>query len=286
MAESYTNNFSGTTLNGAINNAVTSLTLTSGTNFPTANFRLLIDSEIMLVGSRSGTSCSSITRGVEGTTAASHSNGATVTHVLTAASLLAVPENATAYAAKGDILAATANDAAAVLTVGTNGQVIAANSGQSTGLLWSTPVTRPASVSFLCTAADTTFNPANGATVASPVTHNGRLQGWMDASNYTQFKFASLVTTDHDATTKMAVQCSTDLGVNWTYADTATAGSTSGEITVSGTGGTSTAPVWAVSSWLTIHATNRGDYLWRPVYTQTPTGSTAGGSAHIQVLFR
>ena len=41
--------------------------------------------------------------------------------------------------AKGDIIAATAADTVAKLTVGSNGQVLTAASGQSTGLQWATP---------------------------------------------------------------------------------------------------------------------------------------------------
>lgn len=46
---------------------------------------------------------------------------------------------ATTVNAKGDILAATANDTVTRLGVGTDGQVLTAASGQSTGLQWATP---------------------------------------------------------------------------------------------------------------------------------------------------
>jgi hypothetical protein len=85
MAEQLANNADGT-LNGAINSAVTSLTLQTGEGaaFPsTGNFRIVIDAEIILVGARSGDTLSSLTRGVEGTAAAAHANGAAVAHVLT-----------------------------------------------------------------------------------------------------------------------------------------------------------------------------------------------------------
>jgi hypothetical protein len=83
MSERFTNNAS-TTLNGAINNAVTSLVVTSAATFPTAgNFRIRIDDEIMLVTAVSGTTFT-VTRAQEGTAAASHSSGATVREVLTA----------------------------------------------------------------------------------------------------------------------------------------------------------------------------------------------------------
>lgn len=85
-ADQFANNYS-TTLNGSITASSTAITLTSATGAPTAPFRVLIDSEIIYVGARSGTSCTSLTRGAESTTAASHSSGGTVTHVLTAGAL-------------------------------------------------------------------------------------------------------------------------------------------------------------------------------------------------------
>ena len=45
---------------------------------------------------------------------------------------------ATTIAAKGDILAGTANDAYSALTVGANGTVLTAASGEATGLQWAT----------------------------------------------------------------------------------------------------------------------------------------------------
>jgi len=48
-------------------------------------------------------------------------------------------DTATLYDAKGDILAATANDTPARLAVGSNGQVLTADSTESTGVKWATP---------------------------------------------------------------------------------------------------------------------------------------------------
>ena len=46
---------------------------------------------------------------------------------------------ATTIAAKGDLLAGTANDAYSALTVGANGTVLTAASGETTGLSWAAP---------------------------------------------------------------------------------------------------------------------------------------------------
>jgi len=59
-----------------------------GKGFPAANFRVIVDSEIMFVGARVGDVLSNVIRGVEGTAAAAHTAGTVIAHVLTAASLL------------------------------------------------------------------------------------------------------------------------------------------------------------------------------------------------------
>lgn len=80
-------NDAATTLSALIVDAVvTSISVTSATLFPpAAQFRVKIDSELLLVTAGAGTTTWTVTRGVEGTTAAAHSNGAAVTHVLTRA---------------------------------------------------------------------------------------------------------------------------------------------------------------------------------------------------------
>lgn len=76
-----------TTLNGSINNSVTSITVTDGSVFPsTGNFRLVCQSEIMLCTARSSNTLT-VTRGHEGTTAASHADALAISLVLTAGSL-------------------------------------------------------------------------------------------------------------------------------------------------------------------------------------------------------
>lgn len=85
MAENFSNQYQ-TQLNGAINNSVTTLDVDSVTGAPDANFRIKIDDELMLVTAIS-TLTLTVTRGIEGSTAASHADNAVVTHVLTAGGL-------------------------------------------------------------------------------------------------------------------------------------------------------------------------------------------------------
>jgi hypothetical protein len=78
---------------------------------------------------------------IEGVTAGTGLTGGgtsgTVTLALDSAAVIAP----TIVDAKGDIIAATAADTVARLAVGTNGQVLTAASGETTGLQWATPVT-------------------------------------------------------------------------------------------------------------------------------------------------
>jgi parallel beta-helix repeat protein len=66
---------------------------------------------------------------------------------------------ATIVDAKGDLLVATAADTVARLPVGTDGQVLKASSGTSTGLVWSTDITGSGSSAVIEAAANgVTFN--------------------------------------------------------------------------------------------------------------------------------
>ncbi len=93
MTERYTND-AETTLAVAMLAGDLTLTVATVTGFPTAgNFRIRIDNEILLVTGVSGTAWTATraaepVRGVQ--TAAAHAVGATVTHLITAASLALV----------------------------------------------------------------------------------------------------------------------------------------------------------------------------------------------------
>ena len=70
-----------TTLNGAIDASTTTIVLTSAVQFPsTGTSFVLIGSEMIQYTGVSGNTLTGVTRGARGTTAASHSDGATVTN--------------------------------------------------------------------------------------------------------------------------------------------------------------------------------------------------------------
>jgi hypothetical protein len=95
----------------------------------------LVTEEKVLVGSRSGSSLSSLTRGVDGTTASSHSAGATCYPVFTATDADQANKVASTLTTKGDILA-TDGSALNRLAVGTNDHVLTADSAATNGVKW------------------------------------------------------------------------------------------------------------------------------------------------------
>jgi len=141
---SYSGASAACTLTSSITSGDTSATLTGTTTaWPdTANgsFYMVIDpglstEEKVLVGARSGGSLSTITRGVDGTTAASHSAGATCYPVFTAVDADQANKVASTLTTKGDILA-TDGSALNRLAVGTNDHVLTADSSATNGFKW------------------------------------------------------------------------------------------------------------------------------------------------------
>lgn len=88
MSESYSNEFD-TTLASAVLSGDGTISVNNMTGAPAVNFRVKVNSEIMLVRSVSGSGPFTLTvdRGQEGTTATAHSSGDDVIHVLTAEGL-------------------------------------------------------------------------------------------------------------------------------------------------------------------------------------------------------
>src|SRR5437868_7227283 len=63
------------------------LNVVSAVGSPASDFRIRVDDELMLVTNKGAGTNWTVTRGVEGTVAAAHLAGATVTHVITAGGL-------------------------------------------------------------------------------------------------------------------------------------------------------------------------------------------------------
>lgn len=79
-----------TTLNGAINDTVDTLDVDSATGYPAAPFVIKLDTEAIKVGAKASLTFSSLERGYDGTTAASHIDATEVEHVVVATDIGAV----------------------------------------------------------------------------------------------------------------------------------------------------------------------------------------------------
>ena len=131
-------------LTNAITSSDSTATLTGDvTNWnSTANgsFFMVIDpglstEEKVLVGTRSGSSLSSITRGVDGTTGAAHNAGATCYPVFTATDADQANKVASTLTTKGDLLVTTGSILDR-LAVGTNDYSLLADSAATNGVAW------------------------------------------------------------------------------------------------------------------------------------------------------
>lgn len=171
MAEQFAND-AASTLAANITAGATSLTLASGggADFPsTGDFRIIIGSEIIIVGARTTDTLSTLTRGAESTTAASHNAGDPVTHVLTAGAIATLGGGSVAtdaiWDAKGDLAGGTGANAASRLAVGANDTILMADSAQATGLKWVASATPTTSASGDAAAAGTSDDFARGSHV-------------------------------------------------------------------------------------------------------------------------
>lgn len=146
--------------------------------------------------------------------------------------------NSTAEAAKGDIRVGSGTNATSVLGVGTNGQVLTAASGQTTGLQWATPAsgsmtllstTTLSGASTTISSIDQTYtnlviyteNPYVNATAALQIRPNGStgISSVMSITgNSTQTNVSEIGTAASLPTTSKIATSGTYLTIN-NYAD-------------------------------------------------------------------
>jgi hypothetical protein len=135
-----------------------------------------INEEIVFITAQSGDNFT-IVRGRSGTGAIPHNSGALVRHVMTSNDLdyFNVAIQPTIVTAKGDIIAASASSTPVRLAVGTDGQVLTADSVQPKGLKWATPTTGDVTLNGVQTLTNKTltapkitvaFNAQTGTTYA------------------------------------------------------------------------------------------------------------------------
>ena len=190
MTRKYSSTSVATTLAAGINSTATNITVASGTGsalmggvtlaggnvdqFTVALDVDTINEEIVFVTAISSDTLT-VVRGRAGTTGISHTAGASVKHVLTSDDLTfyttgvatadaAVPENVAT--AKGDILVASANGVVDNLAVGTNNQVLTADSTQTLGVKWSTVDALPSQTGHSGEYLTTNGTAASWATIS------------------------------------------------------------------------------------------------------------------------
>lgn len=161
---------------------------------------------------------------------------------------------ATIFDAKGDIIAATAADTASRLAVGTNGQVLTADSTAATGIKWA---------SVASSSSGLTFIASSSPSAASTLSFNS-----VFSSTYQNYLVTGVLTGSADAGVQMRFRASgsdyTSNGYNYSvlYNDTSSVGGTGG-----GTSQTSAKFTNSGSSGTSVFTS----YIMNP-FTAAPTG--------------
>jgi hypothetical protein len=268
MTRKYSSISVETTLASGISNSATSMTVATGTgsalmggvtlaagNVDIFTVALDVDTqneEIVYITAVSGDTFT-IVRGQAGTSAISHTGGATVKHVLTSADLnfytagvatadAAVPESV--VTAKADLLVASASGVVDNLAVGTNGQVLTADSAETLGVKWSAAATGDVTLTGTQTLTNKTLtapiiNLSINANTATTYTFVLADNGKLVTSNNASAQTLSIPTN-----ASVAYPIGAQINVAWiTGAGQPTINAvTSGTTTILSTGATSTAP--------------------------------------------
>jgi hypothetical protein len=183
-----------TTITANLVSGAGSMVVGSTTGFPTSYpFTLAVDydtatEELVSVTGAAGLTLT-ITRGVDGTSPQAHNIGAVVRHVISAQDVREPQQHIAAssgvhgvtgsligtsdYTAKGVILVGTTGSAKTPLTVGTNGQVLIADSAETAGVKWGAVTTTPrigqvvtASTASTTTTTSTSYADITGLSVS------------------------------------------------------------------------------------------------------------------------
>jgi hypothetical protein len=223
MTRKYSSISVETTLASGISNSATTMTVAAGTGSAlmggvtlaagnTDIFTVALDvdtqNEEVVYITQVSSDTFTIVRARAGTSAISHTGGATVKHVLTSDDLnfytagvatadAAIPE--TVVTAKADLLVASASGVVDNLAVGTNNQVLTADSTATLGVKWATAAAGDVTLNGVQTLTNKTLtspvindarqniniNAQTGTTYTLVLTDNGRLVTLSNASAIT-----------------------------------------------------------------------------------------------------
>jgi len=283
MTRKYSSISVETTLASGISNSATTMTVATGTgsalmggvtlaagNVDQFTVALDVDTqneEIVFITAVNGDTFT-IVRGRAGSSAISHSGGATVKHVLTSDDLtfyttgVATADAAVAKSvvtAKADILVGASSGVVDNLAVGTNGQVLTADSAETLGLKWSTASSYTApTIGSTSIPSGATVTTIAGLTLTAPVINLS-----INANTATTYTFVladngKLVTSNNASAQTLSIPTNASvayaigaqINVAWiTGAGQPTINAvTPGTTTILSTGATSTAPKLRVAN--------------------------------------
>lgn len=146
MSASYgVRNYSGaavqTTITSGITNASATIAVADGSSYPATNFFCVIDEgtsleEKVFVGSRSGNTFSSVTRGEDGPAAQAHATGATIRHCLVAQDATEWNAYTATQTTKGDLVGRGATPGPVRVPTISDGRLLVSRGGAGPGIAW------------------------------------------------------------------------------------------------------------------------------------------------------